>query len=152
MEQIPMMIHGQHCGAVTFRREGAYMVCSGQAQWDGEMLRLWVYGNGQPGYLGVLIPDGQGGGTVRKKFTLTEFARLPKPMEYCGTEQAEAVRQPTPVRETDVLWYAMGDGTLVHEDGQHRYIALPAEGIRLPKGYGCIRREIEGREYVVFRS
>ena len=152
MEQIPIMIDGQKCGVLRFRREGAYMVCRGHAQWQGEMLRLWVYGRGEPVYLGVLIPDGQDGGTVYKKFSLAEFARMPAPVSYCGTQQDDVPQQSNAPRETDILWYAQGDGTLIHDDGQHRYIALPADGVQLPKGYGALRREIEGREYVVFRS
>ena len=86
MEQIPVIINGRRCGAIHFRREGAYMVCYGQVQYTGEMLRLWLYGNGAPVYLGVLIPDGRGGGSVRKKFSLSDFGRLPHPMRYCGGE------------------------------------------------------------------
>lgn len=147
MERLPIMIHGQECGAVRFRREGAYMVCRGQADYDGEMVRLWVYGNGEPGYLGVLIPDGQGGATLRKKFSLADFSHLPNPMEYCAAE-GDVKATAKPVEENDVLWYAAEDGTLVCSDG--KYMAFPTQEIRLPRGTRFLLRTIEGREYVIF--
>lgn len=150
MEQLPILIHGMECGVVRFRREGAYMVCRGQANYGGEMVRLWVYGNGEPGYLGVLIPDGQGSAAVRKKFSLADFARLPNPMEYCATEELVRTALAEPVQETDVIWYAVGDGTLVRSDGKRRYMAFPAEEIRLPRGTRFVLRTIEGKQYVIF--
>lgn len=150
MEQLPILIHGQECGVVRFRREGAYMVCRGQASYDGDMVRLWVYGNGRPGYLGVLIPDGQGGASVRKKFSLADFAHLPNPMEYCATEQQVKPALIEPVQEHDVFWHAVGDGTLIRSDGKRRYMAFPAEGIRLPRGTRFLLRTIEGKPYVIF--
>ena len=147
MEQIPIIIDGQKRGAVQFRREGAYMVCHGQARDTGEMLRLWVYGNGAPVYLGVLIPNGNGSGSVRKKFSLGDYGRLPHPLRYCGDEQIHSA----PTQETDWLWYAVGDGTLLREDGAHRYMAFPADDVRLPRGGEFLLREIEGQQYVVFR-
>jgi len=152
MKQIPVIIHGQQCGTVHVCREGAYMVCRGQVRYSGEMLRLWVYGTGQPGYLGVLIPDGQGGATVRKKFSLADFARLPNPIDYCGPEREEAVSSSDSVHEADTLWYALEDGTLVRFERGHRFVAFPADGVRLPRGGEFLVRQIEGRQYVVFPS
>lgn len=150
MERIPIVIAGKECGSVRFRREGAYMLCWGQARWNGEMQRLWIYGTGQPGYLGVLIPDGQGSGTVRKKFSLAEYSRLPNPMDYCAAEETITREGAKPAGETDVLWYAVGDGTLVRYDGNRRYMAFPAEEIRLPRGTGFVLRTIEGKLYAIF--
>jgi hypothetical protein len=48
--------------------------------------------------------------------------------------------------ETDTLWYLQPDGTL----RSGRYIAFPADGVRLPRGCSGVRRVIEGREYVIF--
>lgn len=148
MERLPILIHGQECGVVRFRREGAYMVCRGQADYDGEMVRLWIYGNGEPGYLGVLIPDGQGGASLRKKFSLADFSRLPNPMEYCAAEGHVRTVTPEPMAESDVIWYAVGDGTLLCSDGKH--IAFPTQNVRLPRGTQFLLRTIEGREYVIF--
>lgn len=150
MEQIPVMIDGRQLGTAQFRREGAYMVCYGQVSYVGEMLKLWVYGNGEPAYLGVLIPDGQGGSTLRRKFSLSDYARLPRPMKYCGTEQENQIRNSETSEQQDFIWYAVGDGTLVREDGTHRYIAFPADEVRLPRGASFLLREIEGQQYMVF--
>ena len=148
MEQLPILIHGQECGVVRFRREGAYMVCRGQAKYDGDVVRLWMYGKGEPGYLGVLIPDGQGGAALHKKFSLADFSRLPNPMEYCATEGAVCPSTVQLVSETDVIWYPAGDGTLVRSDG--RQLAFPTQNIHLPRGACFLLRTIEGREYVIF--
>lgn len=150
MEQLPIIINGQKCGTVRFRREGAYMICRGQASYTGDMVRLWIYGSGEPCYLGVLIPDGQGGAAVRKKFSLSDFARLPNPMEYCGTEQLVKPASVAPADESDVLWYAVGDGTLVHFDGKRKYMAFPTREMRLPRGTDFVLRTIEGKEYAIF--
>ena len=148
MERLPILIHGQERGTVRFRREGAYIVCGGQADYDGEMVRLWVYGNGEPGYLGVLIPDGKGGATLRKKFSLSDFSRLPNPMKYCAPEGQFSTIGKESVEKNDVIWYPVGDGTLVCSDGKH--MAFPTQDIRLPRGTRFLLRKIEGREYVIF--
>lgn len=148
MERIPIIIDGVTRGQLELRREGAYMVCRGRADWQGDMVRLWLYGKGQPGYLGVLQPDG----TVRKRFSLSDFSRLPNPIEYCA-DQAKADEQKLaqPAEEAvDVLWVRQSDGTLLRRDGRRQYIALPADGVRLPRGGDFLLRRIEGREYVIF--
>lgn len=150
MEQLPIVIDGQACGTVRFRREGAYIICRGQANYGGDMVRLWIYGRGEPGYLGVLIPDGQGGAAVRKKFSLSDFANLPSPMEYCAPERLAASAAAAPACETDVIWYEVGDGTLVHYDGKRKYMAFPAQEMRLPRGTRFVLRTIEGKEYAIF--
>ena len=139
MEQLPILINSETCGRLSIRREGAYVVCHGHARWNGELLRLWLYGSGEPVYLGVLQPDG----TVRKKFSLSEFGRIRGVLTHCGNAPLKNVQSP---EETDTLWYLQSDGTL----RCGTYIAFPAEGVRLPRGYSGVRRVIEGREYVIF--
>lgn len=134
------------------------MICRGQAHWQGEMVRLWLFGNGTPGYLGVLIPDGSGQGVLRKKFSLADFSRLPNPPAYCATEeirrQEPEVKPETqtlpPPGEHDRIWYAAEDGTLTCVEGNRRYIAFPADRVQLPRGGQFILRTIEGRQYVIF--
>lgn len=150
MEQIPVIINGQQCGVLRVRREGAYMVYSGHVNYTGDMLRLWVYGNGAPVYLGVLIPDGKGGGSVRKKFGMSDYGRLPHPIKYCGVGESDGKSIPKTTEE-DIIWYAVGDGTLVRREGAHEYMAFPAEGVHVPRGGEFLLRQIEGRQYVVFR-
>lgn len=153
MEQIPVIICGERCGTVRFRRDGAYMLCCGQVRYSGDVQRLWLYGEGDPGYLGVLMPDGKGSASIRKRFSLAEFSRLPKPISYCGTQQdRKPAEEEISEKESDVIWHAMGDGTLVRNEGEHRYVAFPADGVRLPRGGEFLLRQIEGRTYVVFLS
>ena len=138
--ELPIIIDGGTVGKLTVRREGAYMVCRGQAEWHGEgLLRLWLYGEGEPLYVGVLQPDG----TLRKRYTLSEFGCDAK--TYCGNAPRESA-----ARETDIVWYRQPDGTLYRTGDGVRYIAFPADGVRLPRGCSGVRRMIEGREYVVF--
>ncbi len=139
MEQLPIIINGETLGQLTVRREGAYMLCSGHAKWSGDLLRLWLCGSGEPVYLGVLQPDG----TVRKRFSLSEFGRIRGVLTHCGNAPLEKTETP---KEGDRIWYLQPDGTL----RCGRYIAFPAHGVRLPRGYGGVRRIIEGREYVIF--
>lgn len=145
-----MILQGQTCGSVSFRREGAYMICEGKAQWSGEMLRIWLYGKGEPGYLGVLLPDGQGGGRLRKKFSLADYALLPNPMEYCGPEDRSAAETQPEAPGPDIFWHPVGDGTLTCCRGGRGYLAFPADQVRLPRGGQFLLRQIEGRQYVVF--
>ena len=138
--ELPIIIDGSTVGKLTVRREGAYMVCRGQAAWHGEgLLRLWLYGEGEPLYVGVLQPDG----TLRKRYTLSEFGCSPK--THCGNAPME-----TKAEETDIVWYRQSDGTLFRTADGVRYIAFPADGVRVPRGCSGVRRIIEGREYVVF--
>lgn len=139
MEQLPIIIDGKTLGQLTVRREGAYVVCRGHARWSGDLLRLWLYGRGEPLYIGVLQPDG----TVRKRFSLAEFGRTGGGYTHCGNQPQS--KEETP-KETDTIWYLQPDGTL----RCGRYIAFPADGVRLPRGCGSMRRVIEGREYVIF--
>lgn len=114
------------------------MLLRGHASWNGDMVRLWLYGEGEPAYLGILRPDG----TVRRRYSLSEFARLPRPIQYC----ADRPKAPAPVAEEDVLWVRQPDGSLVHG----KCVAFPAEGLRLPRGVQLPLREIEGETYVLF--
>lgn len=139
MEQLPIIIDGNTLGQLNIRREGAYVVCQGNARWNGGLLRLWLYGGAEPVYLGVLQPDG----TVRKKFSLSEFGRIHGVLTHCGNAPLEMREAP---KETDTLWYLQPDGTL----RCGTYIAFPADGVRLPRGYSGLRRVIEGREYIIF--
>lgn len=50
----------------------------------------------------------------------------------------------------ETLWYSAPDGTLSTFDGQRLLIALPTDGISLPKGSEDKLRRINGREYIVF--
>ncbi len=147
MEQIPIIVDGETLGNGQFRRDGAYMVFSGKGKWHGDMVRLWLYGEGEPVYLGVLIPDGQGYGTVQKRFSMGEYARLPQPVTYCGDAP---VAPKVSESQEDTVWYAAQDGTLTRQEHGRTYVAFPVGQLRLPRGGEFLVRQIEGQEYVIF--
>ena len=144
MERIPIVIDGVTCGQGELQREGAYLVFRGRAQWQGGLVRLWLYGQGEPVYVGVLQTDGN----VRRRFGASEIPFLPKPVTSCGNRPPRGEK--LPIHEEDVLWYDQGDGTLLRQQGGRWYLALPACNLRLPRGCDGMRREIEGKEYVIF--
>lgn len=148
MEQIPILMGGKTVGSVTLRRQGAYMLCSGRADWCGDMVRLWLYGKGAPGYLGVLMPEAGGKATVQKKFSMADFAKLPCPVKYCAPEGWE--RAAPPPDNGDVYWFAMADGTLTRMENGRRLMAFPADEVRLPRGGRFLLRVIDGKQYVIF--
>ena len=141
---IPIIIDGVTCGQGELHREGAYLVFRGKAKWQGGLVRLWLYGQGAPVYVGVLQPDG----AIRRRFGASEIPLLPLPVVSCGNRPPCAEKKAAD--ETDVLWYDQGDGTLLRQQGGRWYLALPACDLRLPRGCDGMRREIEGKEYVIF--
>lgn len=149
MKEIPIIIEGTTCGTVRLQKQGAYVLCTGQAQWRRETVRLWVYGEGNPVYLGMLIPEGEGCG-LRKKLSLREFSQFPRAMTHCapyGQEQTTS----TECNENDVLWTELGDGTLLGTLGGQRYLALPTLDMpAMPRGSCGLLRWIEGKPYFIF--
>lgn len=141
---VSVIINGEACGRADFSRDGAYMLCRVRAEPQAGMVRLWLYGEGEPAYLGVLQPDG----SLRRRFSLSEFQRLPQPIQYCADRSKAAASAPKAAG--DVLWVRQPDGSLLHDDGKRGYIAFPADGVRLPRGARVLLREIEGEQYVVF--
>lgn len=66
---------------------------------------------------------------------------------------ASAAREQASSPEEEPLdWFASPDGALVCFDGVHSLIALPLGDERIPAGVPGEQREIEGREYLVYRT
>ena len=66
---------------------------------------------------------------------------------------ASAAREQASTPEEEPLdWFASPDGALVCFDGVHSLIALPLGDERIPAGVPGEQREIEGREYLVYRT
>lgn len=66
---------------------------------------------------------------------------------------ARAAREQASTPEEEPLdWFASPDGALVCFDGVHSLIALPLGDERIPAGVPGEQREIEGREYLVYRT
>ncbi|MBR3083072.1 MAG: hypothetical protein IKH03_00655 [Oscillospiraceae bacterium] len=63
-----------------------------------------------------------------------------------------AQEQASSPEEEPLDWFASPDGALVCFDGVHSLIALPLGDERIPAGVPGEQREIEGREYLVYRT
>ena len=74
----------------------------------------------------------------------------PEPAMEPTPPEPEA-REPAPPEEP-LDWFASPDGALVCSDGLRRLIALPLGDERIPEGIPGERRQIEGREYLVYRT
>ncbi len=77
--------------------------------------------------------------------------QAPQAAEEGGTPREDG-NEEAPPRIEDVYWYASPDGALVCFDGTHNLIALPVGDQRIPEGPGGWPQEIEGREYIVYRT
>ncbi len=150
MEKLPIVIDGVTAGSLELRREGAYMLCRGQVRWSGDVVRLWLYGEGTPSYLGVLLPEENGMARIRKKFSMSDYAKLPHPLAYCATESSQKQGRADQSAEEAVYWYARSDGTLTRKEGGRCLVAFPAQGVRLPRGGEFLLRVIDGKQYVIF--
>ena len=76
----------------------------------------------------------------------SEPEAVPAFSEAPAPEQPPA---PQPV-EPDLCWYASPDGALVCFDGRQNLIALPEGDPRIPAGAAGERRNVDGRDYLVF--
>lgn len=178
MESYPIRMYGRQTGTVEVYREGMYTVFRATAECGDEMIRLWVYGEGSPGYLGVMVPDGLGCATLTRRLSKSAMCGFPNPITYAGAEEPCAMDceccacemreepiSPEPeceeapavdgeealrVIENDILWYACPDGTLTTFDGVRNLIALPAERAQVPKGAEGAIRYIDGKKYMIF--
>ena len=106
------------------------------------------------------------GGSAATEAAETEPAAEPQPEAAASEETEETAPQAAdnsgtlhedgneeaPPQIEDVYWYASPDGALVCFDGTHNLIALPVGDQRIPEGPGGWPQEIEGREYIVYRT
>ncbi|MBR6096106.1 MAG: hypothetical protein IKP82_04040 [Oscillospiraceae bacterium] len=86
----------------------------------------------------------------------------PDTPKSCPNPESKPEPQPADVRaareqastpeEEPLDWFASPDGALVCFDGVHSLIALPLGDERIPAGVPGEQREIEGREYLVYRT
>ena len=82
--------------------------------------------------------------------TAPEPEAAPEPVAEPTPPEPET-REPAPAEEL-LDWFASPDGALVCSDGLRRLIALPLGDERIPEGVPGERRQIEGREYLVYRT
>ena len=154
--EYPLILGGETRGRVSVSREGLYTVVSATAESTGELTRLWLCGEGESFYLGVMREE-NGALIFSKRYTRRECAAFPKNIAFASDrkseakakKQREAPPQPTQSVGGDIVWHTGRNGVLTASDGNARLLALPSDiGRSIP---GADIRVIEGREYMVFR-
>ena len=162
MPDYPILQQNKPIGTLTVTQEGLFTVFSARAKTDADRLRLAVCGERSRAYLGLMLPDGSGWLTLRRRLTRLERARLPEPILFAADETWDIpdapARPPDPPRAQkaapddglDVLWYSAPDGVLTTFDGRRMLVAIPADAPNLPRGAETVLREIDGRPYLIF--
>ena len=86
---IPILYENKPVGALTAEQDGLYTVYTAACTIPGaDRLRLSVYGEDREAYLGLMLPDGTGRLTLRKRLTRLERERLPAPALFAAEEHA----------------------------------------------------------------
>ena len=152
--EYPLILGGETRGRVSVSREGLYTVVSATAESTGELTRLWLCGEGESFYLGVMREE-NGRLCFSKRYTRRECAAFPKNIAFASDRKSEAKKhheappQPALSTDGDIVWHTGRNGVLTASDGNTRLLALPSDlGRSVP---GADIRVIEGREYMVFR-
>lgn len=159
----PLMIDGKLMGKLTVTPKGAGTEFSVSCRMLPGIVRISVYGGGREGYLGVLAPE-EGELRLRRCLSRSDLRTFPTEFSHAGRagEQEPASEEapepkaaetpaPQPESEPELHWYASPDGALVCFDGTQNLLALPVGDERIP-GSGGVRRTVEGRDYMVFRT
>ena len=162
MPDYPILQQNKPIGTLTVTQEGLFTVFSARARTGADRLRLAVCGERSRAYLGLMLPDGSGWLTLRRRLTRLERARLPEPILFAGDETWDIpdapesapdppqAQKPSPDDGLDVLWYSAPDGVLTTFDGKRMLVAIPADTPNLPRGAETVLREIDGRPYLIF--
>lgn len=79
----PVMINDVELGALTVRQDGIMTVFEAQCADTGALVRLSVYGE-KEGYLGVMLPDGNGKLLLRKRMSRAALADFPTTIQFAG--------------------------------------------------------------------
>lgn len=80
----PIIIAGALCGFVTVTVRGALTEFQAECRMMPGILRLSVYGEGREGYLGVLIPSGDGKMRLKKTLSRTAMRDFPGMIDHAG--------------------------------------------------------------------
>ena len=166
--EYPLIIGGRQRGTLRMTQEGLYTIFEAELPQVYEGLyRIWLHGGGRSAYLGLMQPW-SGGMYLRKKLSKNAMRGFPQTVESVSdeegasaetaphiektvTESAPACPYPAPVPQEDegLLWLRRPDGSLSAHDGISSLVALPAN-LR-GESRGAVIRQIEGKEYIVFR-
>ena len=153
MSTYPILYHGKSAGTLTAEPDGLYTVFTARCAPVADRLRLALFGDTGGAYLGLLLPEPDGGLFLRRRLTRLERSRYPDPIRFAAEEgfsppEADAPAELPP--EPDARWRPAQDGTLrLVLDGKE-LVAVPAAHIRAPGVPPSLLRVIDGREYLVF--
>lgn len=162
MPDYPILQQNKPIGTLTVTQEGLFTVFSARAKTDIDRLRLAVCGERSRAYLGLMLPDGSGWLTLRRRLTRLELRASAGADPVCSRRDMghsgragpapgpAAAQRLAPDDGLDVLWYSAPDGVLTTFDGRRMLIAIPADTPNLPRGAETVLREIDGRPYLVF--
>lgn len=173
----PIYINGTTQGELRVYREGLLTVFSGKCVDPGVLLRLSLYGE-QEAYLGVMLPE-NGQLFLKKRFTRTAMANFPRHPTHAGeagaeillesttplenisaeltpqktpTGEASNLEAPLSASEEDTLWYVAPGGCLYTIGNHGRFLAVPENDNRIQHHRGAVRRQILGKNYLIFRT
>ena len=155
MSTYPIINDNKPIGTLETAQDGLFTVFTARCAPVAERLRLAVFGETARAYLGLMLPETDGGDLVlRKRLTRLERSKLPDPILFAAEESFEATEPeaevPVPPPQPDDDWRPAPDGTLRRVLSGREYAAVPAERVHVP---GVPRRLLEtigGREYLVF--
>ena len=99
MPDYPILQQNKPIGTLTVTQEGLFTVFSARAKTDADRLRLAVCGERSRAYLGLMLPDGSGWLTLRRRLTRLERARLPEPILFAADETWDIPDAPAPAKD-----------------------------------------------------
>ncbi|MDO4983309.1 MAG: hypothetical protein Q4E35_07115 [Eubacteriales bacterium] len=141
----PFIHNGDTEGKLSVTQEGLFTVFELTSRYTPELLRVNVYGNGEPFYLGIPQPRGKGL-YLRRRLTRREMLAVPKKIEYAACERKPAEKKAVSGASEGSAWIHRSDGTLTSEG----FIAIPAALGSVPRG--AVVKNIGGRTYMLFRT
>ena len=108
---VPVILNGRECGTLELRRDGPFTLFEARCERQPELTRLWVFGGGRRGYLGVLQPEGDGL-ALRRRLSRAAMRSFPDKIEYAGAAPDTAHperKEPAAEREAEG-WTAAARG------------------------------------------
>ena len=102
--EYPLLIAGQKKGAVNVERDGLYTIFEAWTEENAELMRVWVYGGGKQGYLGVLQPW-SGGMYLKRRMSRSELREFPENIEYASNQDEHTGEDTeiTPERQEKII-------------------------------------------------
>ena len=149
MSTYPILFDSKPIGTLETVPDGLFTVFTARCRPVAERLRLAVFGEISRTYLGLMLPQGDGGDLfLRKRLSRIEREKLPSPILFAAPESWEASSVPAPPGESG--WESAPDGTLRLLSGGRELVAVPAERVHVPGLPLKLLCTIEGRQYLVF--